>query len=191
MLRILPSALVSGALFMLAPFTTSVAGESGPYIGGSVGSATIQANIEDPSLPDPPPKFDENDFGWKIYGGYNFAFSSLFSLGLEAGYTDLGNPSTTLATVPIDINPTMWNIYGTAGLDFGPIGVFAKYGVAMWDADVAIDNFSFSDDGSDPAYGVGVKFNLGSLEIRGEYEIYDISDTDDVTLFSAGLVYHF
>ena len=191
MFRFLSRALVTGVLFILAPFATAIAAESGLYIGGSVGSATVQANIDDPSLPDPPPEFDENDFGWKIYGGYNFALSSAFSLGLEAGYTDLGNPSTEIASVPVDIDPTMYNIYGTAGFDFGPIGVFAKYGVAMWDADVSIDNFSFSDDGNDPAYGVGVRFNLGSLEIRGEYEIYDISDVDDVTLLSAGLVFRF
>jgi hypothetical protein len=38
---------------------------------------------------------------------------------------------------------------------------------------------------------VGVRFNLGSVEIRGEYEVIDISDAEDVTLLSAGLVVRF
>jgi hypothetical protein len=38
---------------------------------------------------------------------------------------------------------------------------------------------------------VGLRFNLGSFEIRGEYEIFDISDAEDVTLLSAGIVVRF
>jgi hypothetical protein len=36
-----------------------------------------------------------------------------------------------------------------------------------------------------------LRFNLGSVEIRGEYEIYDISDVEDVTMLSVGLAYRF
>ena len=45
--------------------------------------------------------------------------------------------------------------------------------------------------GSDPAYGVGLRFTLGSIEIRGEYEVFDIEDADDVYMASAGLVWRF
>jgi len=38
---------------------------------------------------------------------------------------------------------------------------------------------------------VGVKFSLASVEIRGEYEIYDIEDSDDVAMLSVGLVWRF
>jgi len=36
-----------------------------------------------------------------------------------------------------------------------------------------------------------MKFGVGSLEVRGEYEIYDIEDSEDVAMLSVGLVWRF
>lgn len=186
-------ALLGSVIFLVMPMTYANAADSGFYVGGSIGSAAVEANIDDGGivLPQPPPVFDEDDFGWKAFAGYDFALGEVFSLGLEGGYTDLGKPSTDIVGIPISVDPTALNFYGTAGLDFGPIGVFAKYGVVKWDVDAAIAGIGVSDDGSDPAYGVGLRFNLGSVEIRGEYEIFDISDAEDVTMLSVGLAYRF
>ncbi len=35
------------------------------------------------------------------------------------------------------------------------------------------------------------KFGLGSIEIRGEYEYFDVEGANDVYLLSVGLVYSF
>ena len=183
--------LAGAALFSLTAIDAGAA-ESGFFMGGSVGTAAVEANVNDGiSLPDPAPVFDENDFGWKFLAGYDFALSNAFSLGIEGGYVDLGNPSADVLTVPISLDPTGLTLYGTAGLDIGPVGLFAKYGFVDWDVSGSIGGIRFDDDGNDPAYGVGVRFMLGSLEIRGEYEIFDISDVEDVTLLSAGLVVRF
>ena len=186
-------ALVGSAIFLVMPVTYASAAESGFYLGGSVGSAAVEANIDDGGvvLPQPPPVFDEDDFGWKVFAGYNFALGEVFTLGLEGGYTDLGKPSADIVLIPISVDPTALNLWGTAGFDIGPVGVYAKYGVVSWDVEAVIDDIRVSDDGSDPAYGVGLRFNLGSVEIRGEYEIYDISDVEDVTMLSVGLAYRF
>jgi hypothetical protein len=70
--------------------------------------------------------------------------------------------------------------------------VFVKAGMASWDADLALDGISLgSDDGSDPAYGAGLRFMLGSLELRAEYEMIDIEDIDDVYMASAGFAWRF
>lgn len=186
-------ALLGSAILLVLPVTYATAAESGFYLGGSIGSAAVEANVDDGGivLPDPPPVFDEDDFGWKVFAGYNFALGEVFALGLEGGYTDLGKPSGDVLSIPISVAPTALNLYGTAGVDLGPINLFAKYGVVNWDVDAVIDGIGFSDDGSDPAYGVGLRFNLGSLEIRGEYEIFDVSDVEDVTMLSVGLAYRF
>lgn len=191
MKSIIRLALLGSAILLVVPVTYANAAESGFYLGGSIGTAAVEANVDDGSLPQPPPVFDEDDFGWKVFAGYNFALGEVFALGLEGGYTDLGKPSANILSVPISVNPTALSLYGTAGFDIGPVGVFAKYGVVSWDVDAVIDGVRFSDDGSDPAYGVGLRFNLGSVEIRGEYEIFDISDAEDVTLLSVGLAYRF
>jgi outer membrane immunogenic protein len=185
-------ALIGSAVILVMPFTYASAAESGFYLGGSIGSAAVEANIDGGvGLPDPAPVFDEDDFGWKVFAGYNFALAEVFTLGLEGGYTDLGKPSADVLSIPVSVNPTALNMYGTVGFDIGPVGVFAKYGVVNWDVEAVIDDIRVSDDGSDPAYGIGLRFNLGSVEIRGEYEIFDVSDVEDVTMLSVGLAYRF
>lgn len=185
-------ALLGSAILLVMPVSYANAAESGFYLGGSIGSAAVEADIDGAiGLPQPPPVFDEDDFGWKVFAGYNFALGEVFMLGLEGGYTDLGKPSADILNTPISVSPTAMNLYGTAGFDLGPINLFAKYGVVNWDVEAFIDDIRVSDDGSDPAYGVGLRFNLGSVEIRGEYEIFDISDAEDVTMLSVGLAYRF
>ena len=187
------TALACSALILLFTAIDARSAESGFYVGGSLGSAAVEANVDDSGivLPDPPPVFDEDDFGWKIFAGYSIALGDAFSLGLEGGYNDLGEPSASIADVPVSIDPTAWTVFGTAGIDVGPIGIFGKYGLIDWDVDAFVDDIPFSDDGSDPAYGVGIRANLGNLELRGEYEIFDVSDVEDVTLLSLGFVYRF
>ena len=184
--------MLAGAAFLTLAAINADAAESGFYMGGSLGTAAVEANVVDGiELPDPAPIFDEDDFGWKFLAGYDFALSEAFTLGIEGGYVDLGSPSADVFTVPVSLDPTGLNLYGTAGVDIGPVGLFAKYGFVDWEVAGSIDGIEFDDDGNDPAYGVGLRFTLGSVEIRGEYEIFDISDAEDVTLLSAGLVVRF
>jgi outer membrane immunogenic protein len=185
-------ALLAGATFFSLTAINADAAESGFFMGGSIGTAAVEANVNNGiALPDPAPVFDEDDFGWKFLAGYDFALGEAFSLGVEGGYVDLGNPSADVLTIPVSLDPAGLTLYGTAGVDIGPVGLFAKYGFVDWEVDGSIGGIGFDDDGNDPAYGVGVRFNLGSVEIRGEYEIYDISDVEDVTMLSAGFVLRF
>ena len=187
------TALACSALVFLLTAIDARSAESGFYVGGSIGSAVVEANIDDGGivLPDPPPVFDEDDFGWKVFAGYSIALGDAFSIGLEGGYNDLGEPSAAIVDIPVSIDPTAWTVYGTAGIDVGPIGLFGKYGLIDWDVDGFVDDIPFSDDGSDPAYGVGIRANLGSWQLRAEYEIFDVSEVEDVTLLSLGFVYRF
>ena len=183
---------LAGAALLTLVAINADAAESGFFMGGSIGTAAVEANVNDGIvLPDPAPVFDENDFGWKFLAGYDFALSEAFSLGIEGGYVDLGSPAADVLTIPISLDPTGLSLYGTAGVDIGSVGLFAKYGVVDWEVEGSIAGIDFDDDGNDPAYGVGVRFNIGSVEIRGEYEIFDISDVEDVTLLSAGVVIRF
>ncbi len=73
-----------------------MAGESGFYLGGSVGDATIQADVPDPK--GGAFGFDESDFAWKAFGGYNFDIAFM-DFAIEGGYVDLGAPSGTVQDV--------------------------------------------------------------------------------------------
>lgn len=162
--------------------------EAGGYIGGSIGQSYIELDAGTPAVP---ANFDEEDFGWKLMAGYNFDFA-VITLGVEADYVDFGAPSGDVLGSQIEVDANGFAGFGTVGFDLGPVGVFAKLGVISWDASFSVDGFDAgSDDGTDTAYGVGVKFGLASVEIRGEYEIYDIEDSDDVAMLSVGLVWRF
>jgi hypothetical protein len=175
------------AVLVSAPLSFAQAGETGGYLGASVGSAALDVNIGE-GIPN---TFDDEDFAWKVFGGYNFGITPVFDLGIEGGYVNLGNPSGDIEGTPVSIETTGWSVSGVIGFDIGPVGLFGKYGYFGWDADTVVDGFSETFDGSDPVYGAGLRFGLGSLEIRGEYEVFDIEDTDDVSMWSLGLAYRF
>jgi len=181
---------LSVALTLMASFVAFVPAESqaGGYIGGSVGQSYIEFNAGTPSVPE---EFDENDFGWKAIVGYEFELAAI-SLGLEANYVEFGAPSGDVMGSQVEVDADGFAGFGTVGFNIGPVGVFAKAGLISWDASISIDGFDDgSDDGSDPAYGIGAKLGLGPVDIRAEYELYDIEDSEDVAMVSVGLVWRF
>lgn len=174
----------------LAPMSDALA-ESGFYVGGSVGDATISVDAPDGDLGDTF-KFDESDFAWKAFGGYNFDVAFM-DFAIEGGYVDLGAPSGTspLGTA-IGVDVAGWDVFALAGFKLGPVGLFAKAGMISWDADASAGGVDQGgDSGTDPAYGIGARFTLGGFEIRGEYEMFDISDANDVYMLSLGAAFKF
>ena len=69
--------------------------------------------------------------------------------------------------------------------------VLLQFAIGFHDADIRIDDLKGSEDGSDPAYGAGLRFTLGSVEVRGEYEVFEIEDAEDAYMASLGLVWRF
>jgi len=176
-------------VMLLLPYAAAEA-DSGFFLGGSVGDAMVEASISDVSLPTDF-SFDESDLGWKLFGGYTFDLLPLIDLGVEASYHSFGGPSANFNGTTLEVDTTGFSAFGVAGIGIGPIEVFGKAGVLSWDADLNALGETFSDDGSDAAYGLGVRFGLGSLEVRGEYEVFDVSEIDDLTMWSVGVAWIF
>ena len=146
--------------------TAAVAGaDSGFYIGAGAGDSRIENSDAG---------FDESDTAYKIFGGYNIGFIPLVDFAVEASYVDFGKPTTSGSSIEV----TGLNAYGLAGLSFGPFSIFAKAGALSWDEDSTFGAESSSDSGTDPAYGVGARFAIGSFAVRAEYELYDLGNTD-------------
>ena len=153
--------------FLGMPAIAFAGADSGFYIGAGVGDATVKDS-----------NFDESDSAYKVFGGYNIGFIPLVDFAVEASYVDFGKPSTSAGSVEV----TGLNAYGLAGLSFGPFGVFAKAGAMRWDSDSNFGTTS-SDSGTDPAYGIGARFAIGSFSVRAEYETYDLdADIDMVSV---------
>jgi len=173
--------LLGVALVLLAG--TGVA-HAGIFFGASVGDAAIT---------DDDAGFDANDTGYKVFGGFTF----VKFVGIEASYVDFGSPEEEVSPgLTLKADATGWDVFVKGILPIGDhFDIFAKAGVIVWDAEQSASgliNGSASDDGNDPAYGVGLTFRFAKVfGIRAEYEIFDIEDTDDVTMASAGIEFKF
>ena len=185
---------VAAVAILFAPLAAFA--DSGFYIGGSIGGATLEADFGDPSIPEFPDDIDEDDTAYKIFGGYMFDLP-VIDLGVEVGYVDFGKPEVDLLAPingidQIEFDPTGFNLWGIAGIEAGPIDLFAKLGYIFWDLEARVPGFPgrASEDGSDIGYGIGAAFNLGSIQIRGEYELYDIEDAD-ASMLSVGVAFRF
>ncbi len=182
------------AAFGLVSPESAQAADSGFYLGGSIGQSTLKVPSDVTDIP----VFDENDTGYKFFGGYNLNLA-LINLGIEGGYTNFGKPSFALdSDTSLSIDADGWSVWGLGGINIGPVDVFAKVGTISWDASLNISGIDpgfgigdLSDSGTDVGYGLGARISLGSLSIRGEWEAFDIEDTDDVFLFSVGLAWQF
>jgi len=172
------------------------------YLGASIGEASIEAKDD---LDGEPFKVDDSDTAYKIFGGYMFNDY----IGVELGYVDMGTVSERFSfdggefSGPIDAaitaDITGFTAHVVGQVPVGPVDLFAKAGLISYEAKgrATVSYFStteserFKDTGEDFAYGVGAKWNLGNFAIRAEYEMFDISDVDDLDMISIGVQFTF
>lgn len=176
-----------GLAVLLAPAVASA--DSGFYIGAGAGGATIEAELGDTGIPGVPSSLDEDETATKIFGGYTFDLP-FFDIGVEVGYVDFGEPEIDILGDQLKFDTTGINAWGIATFNAGLIDLYGKLGLISWEADASFLGNSASEDGTDPGYGIGAAFGIGPLEVRGEYEVYDLDDTD-VSMLSVGVLYRF
>lgn len=161
-----------GAVFLLLG-TPALAVDNGFYLGGAVGGATTEVSESGVT-------FDENDFAWKIYGGYQF----LSFFAVEGGYRNFGSPSTNILGSEVKIEPTGFDVAAVAGLPLGPVYAFGKVSALFWDADLIVDSERFSDDSTDFGVGIGLSIDITKIRLRGEIEYFDVED--GVLMYTVG-----
>jgi OOP family OmpA-OmpF porin len=181
------AALATGLLFGAAP---TLAADRGFYMGVGVGQATLEVD----DVLDLGVDFDEDDVGFKLFGGYRF----FPWLGVEGAFYDGGKPEiresdgALSASMEIEVQGLI-----AAAVFSLPVGerfeLFIKPGVAFWDAETSIrirdQSGSFGDDADDNGsaffLGGGAAFNFTeNLATRLEYEWFEAapewdSDNDE------------
>ena len=170
----------------LALFPVPSLADSGFYIGAAVGGATQDIELGGP------PEIEEDDTAFKVFGGYRFDMS-VVDLSVELGYVDFGEAELSTAAGEVVFDPTGINLWGVAGFELGPVDLFAKDGVIAWDTETRTFAGKVSDDGTAFGLGMGAGFDIGKVQIRGEYELYDPSDTEVsmLSMISLGVIYRF
>jgi len=196
----------SGQAWAAAPPTIESLLEINPrfYTGGSVGMTTLDTGTTNLTGT---AELDEDDFGFKIYGGVNI--NKL--LGFEVHYADFGrrslsgNPGDTFdaggttfqftnsATTTTD--EVSYGLAATVGYDitewFRP---FAKFGGHRWSQEGATTTSTTRTSttiyGIDTFFGVGVQAKAyKGVSVRAEFERFQFDGADDVNFFSAGVNY--
>ena len=172
--------LYSAALLATLIITPAAYADSGFFVGGAYGE------LEYSELNS---SFDQDSAPYKIMGGYIFDMP-VFDIAIEAAYNDFGTQGGDVLAVPASIDAEGLSAFVVGGLDWGLFGVFAKAGMVSWDADFSAGGLSGSDDGTDPAYGAGMRLTFSSAEVRLEYEVFDFNAVD-VDMYSLGLLWRF
>lgn len=177
------------SIFIAVTLTLSIShhalagSDTGLYIGGAIGNAEVDFNSFDNIV-------DDNDTAYKVFGGYNFGLLPTVNFGVEASYADFGSLEGELLGAPARFDNTALQAHLVAGLDLGPVGVFAKAGVSHWTTRFQSIGFSDENSGSDPAYGIGAKLQVESFQLRAEYEQIKLDDAD-LDFYSIGASYTF
>ena len=173
-------------LAVLALFPLPALADSGFYIGAAAGGATQDIELGGPT------EIEEDDTALKVFGGYKFD-TPVVDLSVELGYVDFGEGEINTAAGELVFAPTGINLWGVAGFELGPVDLFAKLGFIAWEVETTTFAGRISDDGTDYGFGLGAGFDIGKVQIRGEYELYDPSDADVsmLSMLSLGIVYTF
>ena len=120
---------------------------------------------------------DENDLGWKLYGGMLITDN----FGFEAGWTDLGD----MNKAGVDVETEGFVVSGLASLPLGKtFSIYGKAGVFFWDQDINTVSF----DGEDLMYGIGARLRfLDQFHVRLEWERFDTKLETDLISVTAGI----
>ena len=153
---------------------------------------------------------DETDFGFKVYGGYQF--NQYFAV--EGGYTNLGKAKshTVFTSGGSGTADGEWKSYSidVSALGILPLGnqfaLFGRAGVSLWDVKFDFSangsggaaSTSESENGVSPLLGIGGMISLSSnWTARAEFERHfsvgksDTTGKSDIDLISVGLQYRF
>lgn len=182
---------ISTAALIAVPVTGNAAdGKGGFFVNGNVGHSKLNDSV-----------YDDSDTGYSVNGGYRWAFSPAFALGVEGGYTNPGDFSLDSGVVPASPSPL---IVGKASIDGWTLGVNAHWNLSdtwylsgrtgLFNADVKADFVSFDvpfrvkGRSHDMYAGVGVGYDFSDRFSLGlNYDQYKAGrsgldfDTDRVS----------
>jgi hypothetical protein len=176
----LSAALLAGTGLLAAP--GAAAADNGFYLGAGL----TQSKVKDIG-----PSIDLKDDSYKLIAG----FRPIDLFAVELNYIDLGQERGSIGPVGYSVDSKAYAAFAVGYLPLPFVDLYAKAGVARWEADARATGLSafgrLDDSGTEFAYGAGVQARLGSLAARLEYERFDVSDTDGAELITLGLTWTF
>lgn len=176
-------------LAALAVTTNAHTAPQGWYLGLKGGYTKNDHSCESTAL-----ECDRSGSGYGIFGGYDFNRR----LGLEFGFTDLGESSAVYPEISLDGEISAFDISAkyTRQL-FGESQIFAKLGATYWQAEVKGWEVKVDGSGFSPNFGLGVSMPFTDrFSARLEYQYFGkVGDSElghtQPNFLSLGLTWHF
>ena len=170
-----------------------VAQDSGFYAGGHIGQSKAKDACD--GLAGAGVTCDDKDTAWKILGGYQLNRM----LGIELGYTDLGEVSARGPGGTANVESTALELVGVAGFPIGErFSLYGKAGVYRGETDASGTAIgSASETNNDLTFGFGARFDLSrNVALRAEWQRYaDMGGgaigEADVDVLSIGALFRF
>ncbi len=163
--------LIVTTILALTPLTA--AAEGGPYIGGSIGSASLNEDFDGFDV-------DTNSASFRLVAGWQF--NDYFSL--EGGYHNFGKFEQRFDNggQPIDISLKAdgFTLGVTGTIPLGQkFALFGRAGSFFWDGDAEINNVSQARPEDTNLYiGAGAKYALSDrFSLVGDWTRFDLEDT--------------
>lgn len=174
---------ISIALIVLGMVASNAA--AGLYVGAGIGNTFFSSEVE--NALDQLKSIDENSTAWKIFGG----FSAERFFGVEGGYRDFGEVTSTVSNEAFASKTTGWDIEATGRLTIAIIDIFAKAGAMFWSTDVTLLGFTMDDKGTDFLWGLGAGVHLGPFGVRAEWERVEVGSIDNLSMATLSATFGF
>lgn len=167
----------------LALMPIAAQADSGLMIAGGAYYGAVNENV-DGDFDTDKIKVDDSSGAYTLGVGYRFNKW----LAVDAGYWGLGEYTSDKIANGRDFttDASAWTLGGMVSIPVWIIDIYGRAGAAWWET----DNDFGKDDDTDPYYGVGVAFNIGSsLDIYGEWTRFDLNT--DLDLLGVGIRWTF
>lgn len=194
---VLASGLLVSSLILSAPGAFAADDDTKFYVGVSAGQSNFNDACDGLDTIGFVGSCDDDDTGWKIFGGYNFNQN----FGVEAAWVDLGeataNGTIGAAAATANVEVDGFNISAVGRVPLGEqFSLFGKLGLYVWDASasatVATTSVFLDNDGTDISFGAGGQYDFSkNFGVRAEWERFSNVADDDVDLFTVGIAVKF
>ena len=161
------------------------------YVGAGVVRNSVTGITDLGGLP------DLKNTSWKAFGGVR----PLNWLAGELDYIDLGSGSSTSTssggnvTAHADGKALAAYAVGFFPIPLPVIDVFGKIGLARWKLDGNVNSLlspgSFSTNGTEFAWGIGVQAHISMVGARLEYENFNVPNTSGASVASLSVYLNF
>ena len=165
----------------LAAPSAALAADNGFYVGLASSDVSSDYSVSSASS-----SGADDDRGLKAIVG----FRPLDAFAIEANYVDMGETRATFPLTTLSIDSEALSVSAVGLIALPLVDLYGRVGVARWESDNSSTFGSLKQSGTDPTYGAGAQFRVGSFALRFEYERFELDDNSS-DLMSIGFTYTF